>query len=143
VDQRRLDPDGGSYFGLASFAGIMRWLEENGVCMSIGPDPYDVGRLVSGAVVHDLLRGDSKARPDAEFGSQALRNKAGEVEQGDVGPGTGTRTGYEILPLKGGIGTASVELDGGIVVGAIPAVNAVGTPVDLTDCGLRAVGNSG
>ena len=118
----------------------MRWLEENGVGMSVGPEPTHVDPLVSGAVVYDLLRGgDFKARPDAEFGYQAMQNaKAGEVEQGNVGAGTGTRTGYQTFPLKGGIGTASVELEGGIVVGAIAALNAVGTPVDFADCGLRA-----
>ncbi|WP_162784739.1 P1 family peptidase [Paracoccus suum] len=132
---------GGSYFGLGSFSGIMRWLEEHGVGMNVGTDPLHVDPLVSGAVVFDLLRGgDFKARPDADFGYQAMENaKSGPVEQGNVGAGTGTRSGGKSLPLKGGIGTASVELDNGIIVGAITAVNAVGTPVDFSDCSLRAV----
>jgi len=50
-----------------------------------------------------------------------------------VGAGAGATVGkLEGLgrAMKGGIGTASVELPGGVVIGAIVAVNAVGDVVD-------------
>jgi putative pantetheine hydrolase len=48
------------------------------------------------------------------------------VAQGSVGAGTGARVGG----LKGGIGSASVVLRSGVTVGAVVAVNAVGSAVD-------------
>jgi MYXO-CTERM domain-containing protein len=51
-----------------------------------------------------------------------------------VGGGAGARSGG----LKGGVGTASVTLDNGIVVGAIVVVNSAGSPVDPRDCSLLA-----
>jgi len=47
----------------------------------------------------------------------------GPVAQGNVGAGTGARSGG----LKGGIGTASIDLGNGVIVGAIVAVNSFGS----------------
>jgi len=119
---------GGSKMGLRGFSGVMEWLEENGFAQN---------PLVSGAVVFDLGRGgDTWARPDARFTRRAMETSSPFlVRQGNVGAGTGTHTGGGIS-LKGGLGTASVVLSTGAIVGAIVVTNAAGTPVNFTDCSL-------
>jgi L-aminopeptidase/D-esterase-like protein len=70
---------------------------------------------------------DFKKRPDAKYGLKACKAAArGPVPQGNVGAGTGSKAGG----LKGGIGTASMELGNGVIVGAIIVVNSFGSPVD-------------
>jgi L-aminopeptidase/D-esterase-like protein len=122
---------GGSAFGLAAANGVMRYLEEQGVGFDtvIAKVP-----IVAGAVVFDLEYGDSRARPDENMGYQACKNAgSGPVPQGSVGAGTGATVG-KILgmrgAMKGGIGTSSIRLSGGIVVGAIVVVNALGDVVE-------------
>ncbi|MBY8849165.1 P1 family peptidase, partial [Saccharothrix sp. MB29] len=72
--------------------------------------------------------GDFTARPGAAEGAEAARTAGRDVPQGNVGAGTGALN----AALKGGLGTASVSLGGGIVVGAVAALNAVGPSVDPT-----------
>lgn len=118
---------GGSAFGLASAAGVQRWCEEQGRGVPIRPGI--VVPIVPAAVVFDLGKGsDPQARPDAEMGYAAAQAAAatGELETGCCGAGTGTTLGHS--SLKGGIGTASVRLPGGVVVGALAVVNAFGSP---------------
>ena len=118
---------GGSAFGLSAADGVVRFLEERGVGLDIG-----VARipLVSAAVLFDLVVGDPAARPDAAMGYEAAASaRSGNFEQGSVGAGTGASVGKALgmdRAMKGGIGSASVELEGGLVVGAIAAVNAFG-----------------
>jgi L-aminopeptidase/D-esterase-like protein len=52
--------------------------------------------------------------------------RSGPVQQGNVGAGTGARSGG----FKGGLGTASTVLSNGIIVGAIVAVNSSGRTFD-------------
>jgi L-aminopeptidase/D-esterase-like protein len=127
---------GGSYFGLQSFGGIIEWLEQNGVGLSVGAGANQVDPLVAGAVVYDLNRGGTfTARPNYDFGRQAMMNASkGPVAMGNQGAGTGTQS--SVFPLKAGLGTAS-EIFDGFQVGMITAVNAAGTAVDLVDCSLR------
>lgn len=117
---------GGSAFGLEAAAGVMRYLEENGFGYPIGQG--HVVPIVPTAVLFDLGRGGNwQNRPTAEFGYQAcLAARAGKVAQGNVGAGTGAVAGG----LKGGIGTASIMLQDGIIVGAIVALNSYGSPID-------------
>jgi L-aminopeptidase/D-esterase-like protein len=122
---------GGSAFGLNAAAGVMRYLEENGVGFNTG-----VARvpIVPAAVIFDLGIGRSDIRPDAEMAYQACRTaSANPPEQGSVGAGTGATVG-KILGMgsavKSGIGTASLEIGGGIFVGALVVVNAFGDVVD-------------
>ena len=122
---------GGSAFGLGAAAGVMRYLEELGVGFHFG-NAYIP--LVSGAVVFDLGIGSSSARPDAESGYRAAKvAKGGAVAQGSIGVGAGCTVakaaGVERC-LKGGVGTASERGPGGLIVGAIVAVNAGGEVVD-------------
>lgn len=118
---------GGSAFGLAAADGVVRFLEEKGVGLDIG-----VARipLVSAAVLFDLVVGDPAARPDAAMGYEAAASaKSWDFDQGTVGAGTGASVGKVLgmdRAMKGGIGSSSVELDDGLVVGAIAAVNAFG-----------------
>jgi len=121
---------GGSAFGLESASGVMRYLEEHdaGYPTVAGKVP-----IVPAAILYDLNVGDGKIRPNAEAGYKACTNaKAGPVEEGGVGAGAGATVGKigGGKPMKGGIGTSSIKLSNGLVVGAIVAVNCVGDVID-------------
>jgi L-aminopeptidase/D-esterase-like protein len=109
----------------------MRWLEEHGVGFEFGGV---VVPIVPAAVLFDLGLGDPKVRPDAEAGYQACQSATdGPVAEGSVGAGTGATVGNLLGPkfaTKCGLGTASLKIGKGIVVGAIVAVNALGDVVD-------------
>lgn len=122
---------GGSAFGLEAATGAMRWLEEHntGFETSGGRVP-----IVPAAVLYDLSVGNPKIRPDAEAGYKAC--KAATVSrptEGNVGAGAGATIGKLFgisRAMKSGLGTASIKLPTGIIVGAIVAVNAVGDIFD-------------
>ena len=121
---------GGSAFGLAAADGVMRWLEEHGVGFST---PWAKVPIVPAAVVFDLNVGSSTIRPDSLSGYQACdAASGGQVEEGNVGAGTGATVGkwrgFDSW-MKGGVGTASVRV-GELIVGALAVVNAVGDVVD-------------
>ncbi|NLI60579.1 MAG: P1 family peptidase [Clostridiales bacterium] len=130
---------GGSAFGLAAADGVMAFLEKEGIGFDTGAAHVPI---VAGAVLFDLAYKDSKVRPDAAMGYQACqRAKGGVIDQGSVGSGTGATVGKVLgmeSAMKGGIGTASIILPDGIVVGAIVAVNAFGDIVDLTSKNIIA-----
>ncbi|MGD8625682.1 MAG: P1 family peptidase [Anaerolineae bacterium] len=122
---------GGSAFGLDAASGVVRYLEEQGIGFDAG-----VARvpIVPAAILFDLALGDASVRPDAEMGYQACLAASNEPPaEGNVGAGTGASAG-KILgmgqAMKTGIGTASMEIGGGVVVGALVAVNAFGDVVD-------------
>jgi L-aminopeptidase/D-esterase-like protein len=118
---------GGSAFGLAAVDGVVRFLEEKGVGLDMG-----VARipLVSAAVLFDVVVGDPSVRPDAAMGyAAASAATSGDFSQGSVGAGTGATVGKVLgmeRAMKGGLGSASAHLAGGLVVGALAAVNAFG-----------------
>jgi L-aminopeptidase/D-esterase-like protein len=117
---------GGSAYGLAAADGVMRWLEEHHCGLPVGVQPHQVVPIVPSAVLFDLPVNSWGNRPDAEFGYAACEAAAsGSVGQGCVGAGAGARIGS----LKGGVGTASVIVDG-FTVGALVVVNAVGEAVN-------------
>lgn len=119
---------GGSAFGLASAHGVMRYLSERGIGYRTGSG--HVVPIVPAAILFDLHIGDGTVYPDEAMGYQACLNASDMVcEQGSIGAGTGALCGGIMgkhLATKGGIGTASVDLGGGLVVAAIAAVNPVG-----------------
>lgn len=121
--------NGSSAYGLDATTGMMRWLEEReeGVDVGAGVVP-----IVPGMSIFDLARGgDFASRIDADWGYRALEEASdGPVAQGSVGGGTGAYSGG----IRGGVGTASVTLEDGTVVGAIVVVNSVGSTVDPNDC---------
>ena len=118
---------GGSAYGLAAADGVMLWLEEQGLGWPVGGG--NVVPIVPAAILFDPGRfGRSfQERPTAEFGRKACDNLAGgPVVQGNVGAGAGAVAGG----LKGGIGTASIDLGNGVIIGAIVAVNSSGSTVN-------------
>lgn len=121
---------GGSAFGLDTASGAMRYLEERnfGISTAAGRIP-----IVPAAILYDLTVGDPKIRPDANAGYQAcLAANTGPVEEGSVGAGAGAMVGKigGAPRMKGGIGTSSIKLANGVVVGAILAVNCIGDVID-------------
>lgn len=120
---------GGSAFGLAAADGVMRFLEERGQGFETGPAAVPI---VPAAVVFDLRVGDPAARPGPDAGYAACLAASEHVEEGNVGAGTGATVAKLHGPeraVKGGLGTASME-EGGLIVGAITVVNAMGEVVD-------------
>lgn len=133
LDPRHLVPTldgvilcGGSAFGLEAVFGVMQHLEERGVGFRAGPA---VVPHVAGASLFDLGVGDPRARPTRATGYQACQGaRTGSVGEGNVGAGTGATVGKLFglsRAMKGGIGSASSRI-GGVVVGALVAVNALG-----------------
>jgi L-aminopeptidase/D-esterase-like protein len=122
---------GGSAFGLDAAAGVMRWLEEQGAGIDVG-----VARvpIVPAAILFDLGVGRADARPDAAMGYRACQAAGRErPREGNAGAGLGCTVGKLLGPaqgMKGGLGTASLDLADGVVVGAVVAVNALGDVVD-------------
>ncbi len=131
---------GGSVLGLEAAAGVRRFLREEGVGLTLTPD-LDPLPIVMGAVVFDLALGP-QAFPDVDMGYAAAKQaNHGPIEQGAVGVGAGctvAKTGRPGTQLKGGIGTASLAHDSGLVVAALVATNAVGDIVDPADGSLVA-----
>lgn len=121
---------GGSAFGLDAAGGVMRWLEERGIGVQVGPARVPI---VPAAILFDLWVGDARIRPDAAAGHAACEAASREVPaQGNVGAGAGASIGKLFgieRAMKGGIGSASVTV-GGVTVGAIVAVNALGDVID-------------
>lgn len=122
---------GGSAFGLDAASGVMRYLEENKVGFDTG-----VARvpIVPGAVIFDLGIGRADVRPDAEMGYRACQNATVDAPaQGSVGAGTGATIGKILGPgqsMKGGLGTASLDIGSGVIVAALVVVNSLGDVVD-------------
>ncbi|RPJ11752.1 MAG: peptidase S58 family protein [Deltaproteobacteria bacterium] len=118
---------GGSAYGLATADGVMHWLEEKKIGYPVGGG--NVVPIVPAAVRYDPCRFGRtfQDRPTSEFGKKACENaSSGPVLMGNVGAGAGAVSGG----LKGGVGTASVDLGNGVIVGAIVAINSSGSTVN-------------
>ena len=130
---------GGSAFGLDAASGVMRYLEDEGVGIVFGGSRIPI---VPTAILFDLGVITNQVRPGPREGYMACQNASpGPVDEGSVGAGTGATVsgilGME-RAVKGGIGTASLDLGQGLVVGAIVAVNAVGSVFDADTGNLVA-----
>jgi len=83
--------------------------------------------IVPCAVLHDLGNGGDKnwgiTPPYRDLGIRALQCAAPEAALGSVGAGRGAIAGL----VKGGIGSTSLDLGEGLLVGALVAVNSVGS----------------
>jgi len=121
---------GGSAWGLEAATGVMRWLEAQGVGLDVGTARLP---LVPAAVLFDLHVGDAAIRPDAAAGYRACEVASSQPpEEGNVGAGAGASIGKIFgmnRAMKGGIGSASVTVDG-VTVGALVACNALGDVID-------------
>ena len=123
---------GGSAFGLDAASGVVRYLEEKDRGFPVGELRIPI---VPAAILFDLQVGDRPTiRPDNDCGYQAAKSAtSGQVYEGNVGAGAGATVGKLLgieRAMKSGVGTYSVTLANGIKVGAIVAVNAVGSVVD-------------
>ncbi len=118
---------GGSAFGLAAADGVMRWLEEHGYGFDVGVAKVPI---VPAAILFDLGIGSAKIRPDSAAGYAACEaTTEGPVALGNVGAGTGATVGHALgfkQVTKTGLGSASRQVAGGVVVSALVAVNAFG-----------------
>jgi D-aminopeptidase len=115
---------GGSAFGLDAASGAQAWLREQGRGFRIRDA---VVPIVPAAIMFDLLNGGDKNwgryPPYRELGYAAAAAASTDVRLGSSGAGLGATT----ATLKGGLGSASAQTRGGITVGALAVVNAVGT----------------
>lgn len=122
---------GGSAFGLAAADGVMHWLEERNIGFDVSVTKVPI---VPAAILFDLPIGDVTARPNAAAGYAACEAAHdGPVLEGNFGAGTGATVGKTLgfgQATKGGLGTASIKIAGGIVVSALVAVNAFGHVID-------------
>jgi L-aminopeptidase/D-esterase-like protein len=122
---------GGSAFGLDAASGVMKYLAEQKIGYGLGATRVPI---VPAAILFDLGLGKSSRHPDPEMGYTAVSAaQAGPVAEGNVGAGTGATLGKIFGmagAMKSGLGTASIEVGGGVVVGAIVAVNAFGDVLD-------------
>ena len=123
---------GGSAFGLAAAEGVVRYLSER----KIGyPTRAANVPIVPAAILYDLSVGaDPSIYPTADCGYQAaVAASSDPIAEGSVGAGTGAtvgKVGGLECAMKGGVGTAVLELSNGIQVAAFMAVNSVGDIVD-------------
>lgn len=139
---------GGSAFGLDAASGVVRFLEERRVGLPVGQARVPI---VPAAILFDLGLGDWTVRPDAGSGYAAAKAaSSAAVPEGNVGAGAGATVGKLRgleRAMKAGLGTASLVLPGGAVVGALVAVNAFGDIVDPANgrivAGLRRVDGRG
>jgi L-aminopeptidase/D-esterase-like protein len=140
---------GGSAFGLAVSDGVRRFLFEKKIGYRTAAAPVPI---VPGAILYDLGIGN---RPDiwpgADCGYKAAGlAKAGAIDEGSVGAGAGATVGKLMgggRAMKGGIGSFAFVTADGLIVGAIVAVNAVGSVIDPRTgqpvAGVRAAGGNG
>ena len=121
---------GGSAYGLDAASGVMRYLEEKNIGLHTG---VAKALIVPAAILFDLMVGRPDVRPDAEMGYRAASSASSDAPaEGNVGAGAGASVGKIYGPksaMKTGVGTASMRV-GGIVIGAIVAVNAFGDMID-------------
>jgi len=122
---------GGSAFGLNAAGGVQQFLSEKNIGFDTGVAKVPI---VPAAVIFDLAVGASNVYPDFDMGYQACVNAHSQNDaRGTVGAGCGATVG-KILGMEkcsqGGIGTASLHLNNGMVIGALSVVNAFGEIVD-------------
>jgi L-aminopeptidase/D-esterase-like protein len=119
---------GGSAFGLDAPSGVQSWLRAKGRGFQIAPGAPLVP-VVSGAILFDLANGGDKewgdVPPYRALALAAVEKASDDFKLGNTGAGLGASAGA----YKGGLGSASAITDDGITVGAIVAVNSVGSPL--------------
>lgn len=119
---------GGSAYGLDAAGGVVEWLRRHGRGRPVGPTGILVP-IVPAAILFDLANGGDKAWPDGPpyraLGSAACDAAGADFALGNEGAGLGALAG----PVKGGLGSVSAVDDDGLQVGAVVAVNAIGSPI--------------
>src|SRR5690606_184892 len=109
---------GGSAFGLDAASGMQAALREAGVGVEVRGQRVPI---VPAAILFDLINGGDKNwgryPPYREMGYEATLSAGLDFALGSAGAGTGALS----AGLKGGLGSASTVLPGGVTVGAIVA----------------------
>ena len=122
---------GGSAFGLDAATGVVRYLEEQKIGFNTGAARVPI---VPAAILYDLNLGRADVRPDSAMGYRAAASASTKApDEGNVGVGMGASVGKMFgrsLSMKAGVGTASMNIGGGVTVGALVGVNAWGDVVD-------------
>jgi len=117
---------GGSVFGLAAADGVAASLSARGIGVRLRGDSTAIP-IVPSAVLHDLGNDGDKnwglSPPYRDLGMRSLAGAAADFSLGSVGAGTGAMAGL----IKGGMGSASSLVGEELVVGALVAVNSVGS----------------
>lgn len=134
---------GGSAFGLDAASGVMKYLEEKKIGFNTGAAKVPI---VPAAILYDLNLGRADVRPDSAMGYRAAASaSSAPPAEGNVGAGTGASIGKMFgmsLAMKAGLGTASMDAGGGVIVAALVAVNAIGDVIDPNNgsivAGLRS-----
>ena len=119
---------GGSAFGLAAADVVQRWLAAQTRGYQVGDACIPI---VPQAILFDLLNGGDKSwstdpetpSPYTRLALEACNAASRACDIGSVGAGYGATTAN----LKGGLGSASLRLPSGHTVGALVAVNALGS----------------
>ncbi|MBX9740110.1 MAG: P1 family peptidase [Beijerinckiaceae bacterium] len=115
---------GGSAFGLDAMGGVQAFLREQGRGFPVRDIRVPI---VPGAILFDLLNGGDKAwgrhSPYRDLGYEAAVAAGLDFDLGSCGAGTGATT----VDVKGGLGSASAATPAGFTVGALVAVNAIGS----------------
>ncbi len=121
---------GGSVYGLAAADGVAAWLgaHDRGYGM-VSTAGVPRSPIVPAAILYDLADHGDKTwglnPPYRDLGIRAIEAASREFKLGTVGAGYGAESGA----LKGGLGSASFVTKDGMSVGAIVAVNSLGSPV--------------
>ena len=122
---------GGSAYGLDAAGGVMKYLEEHKQGVKVGDS---IVPIVVGSCIFDLGCVSGKVRPDAAMGYAACKDSERNAEQnGNVGAGTGATVGKLLgfeRSMKAGLGCYCVQM-GGLQVGAIVVVNAIGDVFEM------------
>lgn len=122
---------GGSAYGLDAAGGVMRYLEEKGRGVKVGDS---IVPIVVGSCIFDLNCADGHVRPDAAMGYAACVDSERNLERnGNVGAGMGATVGKLLgnaTAMKSGLGCCCLQM-GGLQVGAIAVVNAIGDVFEL------------
>lgn len=117
---------GGSVFGLGAADGVASALSVRDIGVHLAPGSLAIP-IVPGAVLHDLANGGDKAwgldPPYRALGMAAVAAASETFALGAVGAGRGAKAGL----VKGGLGSASIDLGGGLIVGALVAANPIGS----------------
>ena len=119
---------GGSVHGLDAASGVTAALHAAGRGFRLAPDA-PTAPIVPAAILFDLTNGGDKAwgeePPYRALGRAAYAAASDTFPLGNVGAGFGARAGA----YKGGLGSASAVTDDGFTVGALAAVNSLGSPL--------------
>jgi len=117
---------GGSVYGLAAADGAVVALAGKGRGLRLRPGSPPIP-VVPAAVLHDLGNpGDKNWGDDPPYralGRAAVEQAGPHFALGAVGAGRGAMAGL----VKGGVGSASIDLGDGLIVGALVATNPVGS----------------